>query len=255
MHLFKETCGQGEEVVLIHGWALDHRFMLPIADLLEARFHVTNFDMPGCGESEWPSKLQTIHDMADILIPCLPKKAIYIGSSIGGCISMSITARYPERVKRLIGIGTTPKFIETENWPGFPKPGFSTKASKIKDIGMKAFMQQIVESEFSDFASKPVLYYELLKCFDTKVIQPEIFLKGIDILDTLDLRQEIQSLECPVDLIFGEKDPYIPIAVIEALRKLNPHIHSHIVANAYHLPHLTHPREFNGLLNKILKSE
>jgi pimeloyl-[acyl-carrier protein] methyl ester esterase len=253
MNLFKETCGQGGEVVLIHGWALDHR--LPIANLLKDRFHVTNFDVPGCGMSDWPPKIQTIHDMADIFVPYLPKKAIYIGSSIGGCISMSIAARYPERVQRLIGIGTTPRFVETENWPGFPKPGFSTKANKIKDIGMKAFMQQIIEGEFSDFASKPSLYYELLKYFDTKVIKPEIFLKGIDILDTLDLRGEIRPLECPVDLIFGENDPYIPITVTEALRKLNPRIHSHIVANAYHLPHLTHPKEFDRLLNQILKSE
>ena len=254
MKIFKEVFGHGEEVILLHGWALDHRFLQPLISHLKDRFHITTVDLPGCGWSEWSPNLRTIHDMADLLLPFLPKSAIYIGSSIGGCIAMSIAARYPERVKRLIGVGTTPRFLEAKNWPGAPEPGFSVNNNMIREMGIKAFMQKVIEMEFSGFASKPSAYYELLKFLDEKVIKLETFLKGIDILDTLDLRQEIQSLKCPVDLVFGEDDTFVPVAVAEAIRKLNPQIQTHIITKAYHTPYLTHPKEFDNLLDQILKS-
>lgn len=35
-----------------------------------------------------------------------------------------MTARYPQRVRQIIGITTTPKFIASEGWPALPKPSF-----------------------------------------------------------------------------------------------------------------------------------
>jgi hypothetical protein len=35
-----------------------------------------------------------------------------------------VTARYPQRVRQIIGITTTPKFIASEGWPALPKPSF-----------------------------------------------------------------------------------------------------------------------------------
>ena len=254
MKIFKETIGQGEEVAILHGWGIDHRYMQPIVNFLKSRFHITNVDLPGRGQSEWPSSIHTIHDIADLLLPYLPKKAIYIGWSFGGLVSMSIAARYPERIKKLIGIATTPKFLEDDTWAGNAKPGFYAAVLEVEKIGAKKFFHGVFEKEFADFDPKPPLYHELLEIDNLLDYDLEIFAKGVHIADTTDLRKEFRSIQCPIDLIFGEFDPCIPLQAVAAMQKLNPNIHTHVIPHAKHFLFWTHPQEVNHLLNTIFNS-
>jgi len=102
MSIFKEVVGQGQDIVILHGWSCNHRMMQPVVNQLSARYRITAVDLPGTGQSDWAPETQSIHDIADQLLPELPAHAIYIGWSFGGLTSISIAARYPERVKRFI---------------------------------------------------------------------------------------------------------------------------------------------------------
>lgn len=124
MMIAKEISGKGKDVVLLHGWGCSHEHMRPLVDQLASRYRVNNYDLPGRGKSDWNPKNKTIHDIADQLLSELPESAIYIGWSFGGLVAISIAARYPDLVERYIGVCSIPKFIEDENWPAVPKPGF-----------------------------------------------------------------------------------------------------------------------------------
>src|SRR5689334_4068938 len=117
MHVYKQVTGQGDDVVLLHGWGCDHRYMQPIADALNTSYRVTNVDLPGRGQSHWEDHITNIHDIADLVLPYLPQQATYIPWSFGGLVTLSIASRYPERVKRIIGVTTSPRFVEDTNWP------------------------------------------------------------------------------------------------------------------------------------------
>ncbi len=256
MKIFKQVSGQGEDVVLLHGWGCDHRHMQPVVDQLSDRYRVTNVDLPGWGQSDWCADTETIHDFADQLLPYLPKHAIYIGWSFGGLVSMSIGARYPERMKRFIGIGTIPKFITGDDWPALPLPGFRIAFEEvINKIGFKKFFQDYYDVEFKDIDPKPAAYHELWRLLDeTDNVDMDVLYKGVDIIDSADLRNEFASLQCPVDLIFGGKDDSVPAVTHENVKKLNPAANIHIIKNSNHMSFWTYPDEFNAILEAILKT-
>lgn len=251
MTIFKEVSGQGEDVVILHGWGCDHRHMQPIVDQLKDRYRVTNFDLPGRGKSDWNENIQNIHGIADQLLPHLPKQAIYIGWSFGGLITTSIAARYPEKVVRFVGVTTVPKFIADDQWPGFPLPGFKAAIPEVKRKGVKDFFSSVFDHEFSTINPKPENYHKLMALLDNAV-NLDILFKGIDICDATDLRTEFKSLKCPIDLIFSEKDESLPIVLAEEVKHLNSNVTIHTIPEANHMVFWTHPKEFNKTLNGIL---
>lgn len=258
MNVYTEVTGQNnkEDVVILHGWGFHHAYARSIADQLNQRYRVTNTDVPGRGKTGWHDSIKTIHDMADLLLPYLPAKAAYIGWSIGGSLSISIAARYPERVTHFIGVGTTPKFIESEDWLGAPFPGFEKPIAELieKAGSFKEFLRRYFENEFADINPKPAAYHEIMKINDNDplVANMDYFFKGSKIIDTADLRKEFSTLRCPIDFINGDLDEAINKTDYNKLKMLNPKTKVHIIPGARHVPHYTHPAEFNKILKSIL---
>jgi len=254
MSIYKNVVGHGKDIVLIHGWGCDHRHMAPIADMLTKNYRVTNIDLPGIGKSTWNSNIKNIHNFADILLPHLPEQAIYIPWSFGGLVTISLAARHRSRVEKIIGITTSPKFIEDKNWPGVPLPGFKEIFSNMmRKIGFKAFFEGFYDSEFSDIDPKPENYFKLKKMLvNLPPEKLEILLEGINICDTADLRSEFQSLSCPIDFILGGKDESIPVASHEHIKQLNSNLNLHVILEAKHMPFWTHPKLFQEELKKCL---
>ena len=48
--------GNGNDVILLHGWGQNKEMMIRIFDHLKDRFHVYSIDLPGFGESEDPPR-------------------------------------------------------------------------------------------------------------------------------------------------------------------------------------------------------
>jgi pimeloyl-[acyl-carrier protein] methyl ester esterase len=253
MSVYKEVEGQGQDVVILHGWNCDSRHMQPIVDQLSNSYRVTTIDLPGCGKSIWQEHIKTIHDIADIIQPHLPENAIYIPWSFSGLVTFSIAAQYPERVKRIVGIGITPKFIEAENWLGVPAPGFQVDFTNIKSYGVSNFMRDFFNSEFSGFNPKPPIYQQLMQIHNATPEQdPETILKGVYMADQTDVRNEFQQVRCPIDLILGEQDSAVPLATYASMKALNPNVNFHVIPGAHHMPFWTHPVEFQNILRSIL---
>ncbi len=253
MSVYKEVHGHGKDIVLIHGWGCDLRHMQPIVDLL-SNYRVTNIDLPGRGKSDWQANIKTIDDIADIILPYLPEKAIYIPWSFGGLVTLSIASRYPERVERIIGVATTPKFVEANNWPGVPKPGFQAGFNEIKTLGFNDFFTAYYDIEFLGFDPKPAAHQQLIQLLQNTPQQDlEILLKGVYLCDEADYREAFQSLQCSIDLILGGKDSSVPRQLHAAIKQLNPAVKLHVIPKAQHMFFWTHPVEFANKLQTILE--
>lgn len=253
MSIYKTIQGQGEDIVLIHGWGCDHRYMQPIADQLASTYRVSNIDLPGRGKSSWEPSINNIYDMVNTILPHLPERAIYIPWSFGGLITIALAAIFPRHVKQIIGIAISPKFVATENWPGIPKPGFIAAFDEIQKIGFNTFFKNFYDLEFANFGTKPKAYSQLLQLLNSASKENvDILLKGINICDTTDLRNELQMLCCPIDLIFGNNDGSIPKSSHTAMKLLNSKINIHEINGAQHMPFWTHPTEFQNILKSIL---
>lgn len=256
MKLYKQETGNINKpnIVLLHAWGCDHRHMQPIVDILAGRYHLLSFDLPGRGKSDWSDDISSIHDFADKLLPELPERAIYIGWSFGGLIVQSLASRYPEKVMQVIGIGTTPKFVEAPNWVGIPQPGFIKPFKEALDqMSYTAFMEKFIDSEFQGISPLPVAHQQLYDILhDSPEVNLDILYRGINIVDAADLREDLKQLQCQTDFIWGGNDDCVPEAAYSKILKLNPLVKKHIIPGAHHMMFWTHPKEFGQILNSLL---
>lgn len=95
--------GQGEDLLLLHGFMGSKENWTPIAGALSRSFRVTAPDLPGFGESALvpgsdysvPAQVERVRALAD----ALGLERFWLGgSSMGGNIAGAFAARYPDRV-------------------------------------------------------------------------------------------------------------------------------------------------------------
>jgi pimeloyl-[acyl-carrier protein] methyl ester esterase len=251
MTVYVETHGSGPDVVLLHGWAANLQYMKLLADHLGKNFRVTNVNLPGRGGSDWDN-ISSVDDMADRILAVVPESAIYIGWSIGGLIAASIAARFPERVERIIGIATTPNFVEDGDWPGLPKPGFKAAFDMQTNAEFKAAMVEMLQAEFEAFPALAKQRDHLLALNDASDLDISVCLEGIGIVDISDFRPQYRQLTCPVDLILGESDPFVPASSYPMIRALNDRIEIHPIASAKHILLWTHAQQLQDMVDALL---
>src|SRR5438128_11207472 len=107
--------GQGEPVVLIHGWlsSAGVNWALPGISALLAKDHqVIALDVRGHGSSDKPTKEEAygpelVEDVVRLLDHLKIKKAHIVGYSMGGIIAANFMTKHPDRVLSgtLSGIG------------------------------------------------------------------------------------------------------------------------------------------------------
>lgn len=111
VRIYYETYGSGQPVLILHGGlgrleAMKHQ----IRALAETRF-VIAADSRGHGRSsdaaEPLSYSRMAHDMIELLDALHIKTADVVGWSDGGIIGLELAMRFPERVGRLVGIGSS----------------------------------------------------------------------------------------------------------------------------------------------------
>lgn len=98
-------------VVLTHGGLLDHRSWDTQVEALKDRHRILVWDLPGHGRSDSIPNFDTELG-ADVLVALMDhvgmSRAALVGLSAGGWIIQEVGVRYPERVRGLACIATTP---------------------------------------------------------------------------------------------------------------------------------------------------
>lgn len=97
--------GQGPSVILVHGLASSIYTWAEVIDPLSAHFDVIDLDLPGFGGSSQPADL-VFDDYAKTLTGLMGalgiQKAHFVGSSLGGAVSLLMAARQPHLVDRVV---------------------------------------------------------------------------------------------------------------------------------------------------------
>lgn len=103
--------GAGKAVVLVHGFAGSTFSWLPVVPELAREFRVVVVDLPGFGLSDrrpgigygheaQAERLRALLDLLGI------KRAAFVGHSMGGAIVQRLAVRHPDRVERLVLVGS-----------------------------------------------------------------------------------------------------------------------------------------------------
>jgi pimeloyl-ACP methyl ester carboxylesterase len=103
--------GGAVPVVLVHGLAVSHRYLMPLAAELATAYPVRVVDLPGFGLSDEPGRTLGLAELADWLADWLAAsrtgRAALAGNSFGCQVATETAIRYPDLVRCLVLVGPT----------------------------------------------------------------------------------------------------------------------------------------------------
>ncbi|HST29165.1 MAG TPA: pimeloyl-ACP methyl ester esterase BioH [Rudaea sp.] len=240
MHI--EISGDGPDLVLIHGWAMHGGVFAPLTRLLRERFRLHVVDLPGHGFSRDDDSKLDPESCAKDLLDTLPR-ALWIGWSFGGLVSLHAALMRPDRVRGIVQIATSPRFVAAPDWPhGVALDVFAQFESGLRRdyhatierfLALEAIGSEDAQAELRDLKTQVFVRGEpaitALEC-------------GMQILETADLRARIRELAVPNLWIAGRRDRLVPAAAMRWASRQNPQGH-YIEISSGHAPFVSHAAE------------
>jgi 3-oxoadipate enol-lactonase len=147
--LFYTEQGQGEPVVLIHGFCGSTDYWEYIIPLLSEKYRILTVDLRGHGETAYNGEPFEIEDLAKDIKLLLEElgieKAYLFGHSLGGYVTLAFADLFEDNLKGF-GLIHSTAFSDTEEG----KEGRLNAIQKIQDLGIEEFVNGLIPNLFSD---------------------------------------------------------------------------------------------------------
>lgn len=248
--------GKGEHLLFIHGWGVDKRIWRQQAKFFSEYYRVMTIDLPGHGKSGWQKiSLGTmVKDLKTILEVLQFDNVSVIGSSLGGLVALKLYELYPVGIKRLVFVGSMPKFSRS---PGYPH---GLDVDKMRKLGgqLESDYPSIVNVFFRSLFTKEERqsrrFKWLQKFRETDAVPiKQALVEYLDILEQEDLREVLKKVHVPIQFINGRDDEICTKETVEFLRTLRPESRFDFFEQCGHFPFLSKPYEFNQVVETFLK--
>lgn len=253
MSVYIEQQGSGQNLVLIHGWGMHGGVWQPLVKKLAQHFSLHIVDLPGMGFSR-PIEPSHLHAVAESVAESLPANADICGWSLGGQVAMRLALLQPDRVRRMVLVGNTPRFVNAPDWAhGIEASVFQQFAAEIAADYQNTLIKFLtLQCMGADDARSTVK--QLRKSFAQRPVPTLGSLqKALNILLQTDLRAELENLRKPVLLVHGDRDTLAPVQAAHWLAQQLPFGRLRVMAGASHAPFLSHPDQFIEALIQFLE--
>jgi len=263
--IFYIVMGEGEPLLLIHGYGAGFWVWEKQVDILSHSYRVYALDLLGHGFSDRPKidyRPETyIHFFRDFMDGVGIERATLIGNSMGGGIAWAMAALFPERVKRLILINCVPpdvlKQVRNESF---------RMLAAVKDIPLLSYF--VIASR-----NKNSIKAILKECVsDIRLITPEIVIRQYQLSrirgttwvlystlknarDTSKMVDYFSRIHHPALLIWGERDLIFPVSVGENLHRAIQGSKLFVIEKSGHIPMWETPEVVNQAILDFLKEK
>ncbi|HWP82410.1 MAG TPA: alpha/beta hydrolase [Bacteroidota bacterium] len=231
----------------VHGLGTSSSSWVNLFPHFKDHYHIVALDLPGFGLSPPPSHkpFLTIPEFDSLLREfvdaVLPEQFILIGHSLGGWLSMRLSAQLPERVSHLILMNTAGIFHQ-----GVEEQKQLFTFSRMGDVRtLLTRMWYNYPWYFKPFL--PAIYNDLQKRRVSEfvaTIQEEDF-----------VNDSLENLSMPVSLIWGKDDRLLSWQSVEILRTKLPHLRLRTIAHCGHVPQLEQPAMLKKILEEVLSED
>ncbi len=210
-----------ETLVLIHGWGFGSAIWHPLLPYLSEYYSIILVDLPGYADNSLPASWELdvlTHELAALV----DKPAIWCGWSMGGLLAVEVAARFPEKVHSIVTLGTNPVFVQQQDWPhGVTVEMFTHFREELNlnaDQLMRRFIAIVVQGSL-----KPKEHFRSLCSLMSKAnnISNEVLSSGLLLLEKMDVRQHLCTLNIPNRHLLGVSDALVPVAVATDISNLN----------------------------------
>ncbi|GAA0667589.1 alpha/beta hydrolase [Streptomyces thermocarboxydovorans] len=248
--------GSGEPVVLVHGSGpgvtayANWRLTMPA---LAARFRVLAPDMVGFGYTERPADVT--YDMStwvDQLVGFLdamelPRVSL-VGNSFGGAVALRTAASHPDRVNRLVLMGSVG--VPFPITPGLDAVwGYQPSVDNMRRI-LDVFVhsRELLTDELAEVRYRASIQPGFQEAFASMFPAPRQ--RWVEALATPD--DEIARLPHETLVVHGRDDKVIPLETSLRLHQLIERSRLHVFGRCGHWTQLEWNTEFNQLVSDFL---
>jgi len=260
--IYYEVTGTGQPLVFVHAGIADNRLWDDQVPVFSQKYQVIRYDMRGYGKSE-PVDLEFSHreDLIALLGFLGIEKAILVGCSMGGMISMDTTFAAPELVSALVMVCSGPNGLEIDLKDHPYTPIIEAKfeaveaAEKAKDWALMNEIETQIWFDGRGRTPTDIDPTKRAKALDMNRIAIEhaakelgSYKKGIGV----NAPERLEELTIPLLIIVGALDTPYALAVADVMVERIPNTQKVLIENTAHLPSLERPAEFNAVLSTFL---
>jgi pimeloyl-ACP methyl ester carboxylesterase len=240
------TAGQGEPLVVIHGGGGDARTWWHNIEELAERYTVYAPDLPGYGGSQPLDGEYYIPELTDFLDKFAKnlglEKFYIIGHSLGGGIALDYTLKFPQKIKKLVLVSSLCLGREIAFWVRlFTLPALIRSLGAMLEFGFKSIIWMVRYLN-------PAKYIMPLS--------PAIINVGGGITNfreqTLVLEPRLSEVKMPTLLVWGARDPIVPVMQAYRAAKVIPDCRVEVFKNRGHNVHRDELKKFSSLITSFL---
>jgi pimeloyl-ACP methyl ester carboxylesterase len=238
--------GSGSALVLAHGWPWSSFSWHRLIPDLARRYHVHWYDMPGYGQSGKAAEQRTSLDVqGNVFVEMLAhwglERPVVVAHDLGGATTLRAHLLHGcdfDRYLLINVVAMRPWGSEFFDHVGRHVDAFLGLPPHIHKAVVEAYIKGAIVSDIvsADFEKlvEPWLSEDGRRSFYRQFAQADERL-------TAEIEPMFGEIRCPVKIIWGEDDPWIPLARGKALAALIPQASFEILPGVGHLPQLEAP--------------
>ena len=240
------TAGQGEPLIVIHGGGGDARTWWRNIDELAGKYTIYAPDLPGYGGSQPLDGRYYIPELSEFIdkfARSLGLEKFYLmGHSLGGGIALNFALKFPQKIIKLVLVSSLCLGIEIAFWVRFfSLPVFICSLGALTIVlfkGVKWLKKHLNPAEY------------------IMALSPASMTVGGSIStfhhQTLVLEQRLSEVKMPTLLVWGGRDPVVPVKQAYRAAKAIPDCRVEVFKNRGHNVHRNELKKFSSLITRFL---
>ncbi len=240
--------GNGQVVIFLHGYTDSWYSFSRVLELLPIRYHGYALTQRGHGDSDKPPAGYEMSTLAADVVAFMDRfgiqKAAIVGHSMGSVVAQRVAIEYPNRVSKLVLVGSTPhgandvvldllSFVQTLQDP--VDPAF------VRDFQVSTTFQPVP----AGFLNRVVA--ESLK------VPARVWKAALTGFVAADNRDDLERIQVPTLIIYGDQDSVFPYADQLDLKDGIPNSRLLVYPQTGHGVHWERPERFTADLADFLK--
>ena len=231
-----EAFGRGRPVLFLHGWLGSWRYWMTTMEAISDKYRTYALDLWGFGDSDKSKPRYEISDYVTLINNFSEnmgiREAPIVGHSLGAMIALEYTARYPDRVKKVMAVSMP--------------------------LTSDSISRKLIDFSSNSVFSKMLWWRQLAH----KEVQKEAQKTGEGVVNVsvqsaaqIDLESRLQLIEQTESLVlavYGEKDDMVDPAPLRELNGSWKNVRPIGLTESKHFPMLEEAAKFNRLLQDFL---